>query len=90
MNAVTLDRAGNGNLTAKRLSLDESLNFRLPDALTAAGACRFSVSSIRIADTGDEVVRIGAASPLDLEFVETPPLRVRLVSFRYRRGNPAR
>jgi hypothetical protein len=77
--------AANGNLRAKREDLALSLNFRLPDALTAAGRIFIRVASLTNATIGTNVDCTNCdAQSVEVRFKEAAPLRVRLIKIRYR------
>ncbi len=88
MNAIDLAPGGDP-LNQRRLSLDASLNFLLPANATSAGTLRVSVAEIVLSADGTPVPRIGPAATRSVDFVDTPPLRVHLVSLRHKAGNPA-
>jgi hypothetical protein len=75
----------NGRLRTKRHDLRLSLNFRLPAELTAAGRVFVSVASLADAATGVTLDCADCADKqVEVRFVEAAPLRVRLISLRYR------
>jgi hypothetical protein len=85
MNSLDLDAAVNGQTTAKRLRLDGSLNFLVPATLTVAGGCDFRLHSVRLEASGVDVAPITSPT-VRVDFLDTPPLRLHLVSFRYVTG----
>lgn len=87
INTVTVDPADNGNLRAKRESLDLSLNFLLPPDAVVTGQRRFSIKTVVEAGSGEAVSAINLNS-VNVSFLRTPPLRVRLFLLRYSTGNP--
>lgn len=78
----------NGKLRTKRHDLRLSLNFRLPAALTAAGRVFIRVSSLADAATGEALDCSDCADrQVEVSFVEAAPLRVRLISLRWRNAD---
>lgn len=75
----------NGRLRTKRHDLRLSLNFRLPDSLTAAGRVFIQISSLTDAETAHPLACSDCADrQVEVSFVEAAPLRVRLINLRYR------
>src|SRR5215212_46527 len=75
----------NGRLRTKRHDLRLSLNFTLPASLTAAGRAFIKISSLADAATGQTIACSDCAEKrVEVRFVEAAPLRVRLISLRYR------
>lgn len=75
----------NGRLRTKRHDLRLSLNFPLPASLTVAGRAFIQISSLADAATGQTLTCSDCAEKqVEVRFVEAAPLRVRLISLRYR------
>jgi hypothetical protein len=75
----------NGRLRTKRHDLRLSLNFALPASLTVKGRAFIEISSLADAATGQAIVCSDCAEKqVEVRFVEAAPLRVRLISLRYR------
>jgi len=82
---VTLDPALTGNLRAKRENETRSLNFILPRQVLTAGQWEVRLTSL-FRPTPHRVVALPAAAARTVTFVDSPPLRVRIVGIRYRSG----
>lgn len=75
----------NGRLRTKRHDVRLSLNFLLPAALTAAGRAFIQISSLADSSTSQTIACSDCAEKqVEVRFVEGAPLRVRLISMRYR------
>ena len=75
----------NGRLRTKRHDLRLSLNFPLPASLTAAGRAFVQISSLTDAATGQTLACSDCPEKqVEVRFVQAAPLRVRLISLRYR------
>jgi hypothetical protein len=86
-NTVVLDPAQAGNTSVKRGDVAKSLNFLLPDTHTVAGPLTVSIASIIDTGTG-KTIGIGHERRPTVRFIESPPLRVRIIGIRYRMGTP--
>lgn len=90
LDTVRVNPAQNGQLRRKREDLRLSLNFLLPDSLTSAGRIFLSVGQLTNATNGEAVTCSNCAEQVqEVSFVESPPLRVRLIKLRYRTSNPS-
>jgi hypothetical protein len=76
-------------LRSRRLDLVLSLNFRLPDELTAAGKLWLRMGSVQ-RTTGTPLPSLAALTTRTVTFRRAAPLRLRLVRLRYRMGSPPR
>lgn len=85
--AAHIDPADNGQLRIKRENEAKSLNFVLPEQLTAAG--QLEVRLVTIFQTEPVAFLIPPAARRTVTFVATPPLKVRLLGIRYQYGRPA-
>ncbi|MCZ4093449.1 hypothetical protein [Sinorhizobium psoraleae] len=79
---LTLDPHDGTALTDKRKEIAASLNFRLPITATAAGTLFVEVN--RLSPAGGSDVNLEGMTKTRVEFVSTPPLRIRCVGLRYR------
>lgn len=82
MNRVTLIPANPASIQQQRGSLELSINFRLPDGAISAGP--LEIAFTRAFVPGGANLAIGTVAPTGLNFVKTPPLRLRAVGLRYR------
>jgi len=87
LNTVVLDPAQAGNLPVKRDDATRSLNFLLPYTSTAEGQLSISIASITDAVTGGSIT-VGCERRPTVWFHASPPLRVRVLGFRYSQGTP--
>jgi hypothetical protein len=89
---AALDPARSGaspaQLRGRREDLAFSLDFRLPQRFTRRGTLWFKLGAVREASTGRKVQVSGAGSARTVTFVQSPPLRLRVVNLRYRTGTP--
>lgn len=87
LGAVIINPAENGQLRLKRESESKSLNFLLPTALCAAGSCELKLSAVF--QTAPFKPLIGPpAAKKTVQFVTSPPLRVRILGIRFNGGTP--
>ena len=87
LGAVIINPAENGQLRLKRESESKSLNFLLPIALCAAGSCELKLSAVF--QTAPFKPLIGPpAAKKTVQFVTSPPLRVRILGIRFNGGTP--
>ncbi len=88
LNSVLLDPAQFGQVDAQRRNVAGSLNFALPPELVTAGD--LVVALMTLTDTMSNQP-VDFAPPGDLttvSFVNSPPLRLRLIGFSYAQGTP--
>ena len=83
-----VDPADNGQQRVKREQLSKSLDFLVPDALCAAGKVEVSLALV-----WQTPLMTFLVPPFDaarsVTFVDTPPLRVRILGIRYQSSSPA-
>lgn len=85
LDRLNLDPAHNGDLTGRRHDLAKSLNFLLPAAAVQAGRISVQVTRIVAVGAGHDLVEAPpCARAVDFDFVESPPLRIRIVRIRHR------
>lgn len=86
LNAVTADAAANGRLKAKRIDLEQSLNFELPLNLLAEGVYSYSINSIINASSA-QVLRCANCPNISMvdEMEPSLPLQIRVIGLRYSR-----
>jgi hypothetical protein len=87
LNTVVLDPAQAGNIPVKRNDATRSLNFPLPYPSTGVGQLSISINSITNVVTGIPMV-VGCERRPTVWFHASPPLRVRVIGFRYSQGSP--
>jgi hypothetical protein len=87
LNTVVLNSAQAGNLTVKRNDVTRSLNFELPNTHTVEGPLIISIAGITNA-VGGALIPLGCERRPTVRFHASPPLRVRVLGFRYTQGNP--
>lgn len=87
VNTVTLDPAQPHDLAAQRGDATLSLNFVLPGGLTTEGPLSIGSMSVIEAASGLPLQLTGPAGPT-VWFKVGPPLRLRILGFRYRFGSP--
>ncbi len=87
LNTIVLDPLHAGNIPIKRDDVTRSLNFELPATHTALGPLSISIASIINVATGVSVAVGGERRPT-VWFHASPPLRVRVIGFRYTQGQP--
>jgi hypothetical protein len=87
VNTTVLDSTQAGNVAAARVDATRSLNFVLPDSHTGPGALAIRVNSVRDTISGNQVA-VGCERRPTVWFHASPPLRVRVLGFRYAQGNP--
>ncbi|WP_201271322.1 hypothetical protein [Sinorhizobium medicae] len=81
MNRVRPDPARTPDLQAQRFDITQSLNFRLPGEATRAGILELKLN--RLGVPGGDPAALAQQIALTIEFVRSPPLRVRAVGLRY-------
>lgn len=85
LDRLNLDPAHNGDLTGRRHDLTKSLNFLLPAATVQPGRISVQVTRIITVGTGlDLAEALPRARAADFDFLESPPLRIRIVRIRHR------
>ncbi|HEV7242876.1 MAG TPA: hypothetical protein VGQ36_26860 [Thermoanaerobaculia bacterium] len=85
MNTMVLDSAQAGQLTAARNDVTRSLNFLVPAAQIVAGS--LSVELVSLTDVATNTpLDLGANSPVDVTFVDSPPFRLRILGMSYEMG----
>ncbi|QQO16073.1 hypothetical protein JJB99_07935 [Bradyrhizobium diazoefficiens] len=82
MNELVLDPADGSVIDDKRDAIAKSLNFRLPDAATAAGTLIIEVN--RVMQTGGDDLPLSGPRSATVTFVAAAPLRIRCIGLRYR------
>jgi hypothetical protein len=87
LNTVVLDPAQAGNVPAKRNDVTRSLNFLVPYASTGEGPLAIRIASVTDAVTG-VAITVGCERRPTVWFHPSPPLRVRVLGFRYAFGSP--
>lgn len=85
LNKVRLAPGPDRSLTEWRTSLDDSLNFRLPPEVTAAGTTRIRLSKLQ-GGASIELDFNAAQGSASLSFKRSPPLRVKVIGLRYTEG----
>lgn len=88
LDTLELDGAANGDITTRRAGLVTSLNFLLPGNVNVAGSWTVRISSVVTADTGIALIDADPGFTQQFDLIDTPPLRVRVVSIRHQAGNP--
>jgi hypothetical protein len=89
-NAATVNPTQNGQLRTKRETITLSLNFPLPANVTTAGQYDLTLSSVSAAASGAPIPCSNcAAGTRTVAFVNSSPLRVRIVGLSYPTGTPA-
>ena len=81
INRVRMRPDADPGLEGQREDIENSLNFRLPEAATRAGITELSLNFLTV--PGGEDIPFEAPPSLSLNFESAPPLRVRLVGLRY-------
>jgi hypothetical protein len=87
LNTAVLDPTQAGNVAIKRTDASRSLNFMVPYGDTAAGPLAISLTSVTDVGSGNPV-SVGCGRRPTVWFHPSPPLRVRVLAFRYRQGTP--
>ena len=77
----------NGQLRLKRESESKSLNFLLPAALCGAGACELKLVAVFQISPFKPLVA-PASAKRTVQFLASPPLRVRILGIRFTGGTP--
>jgi hypothetical protein len=88
LNTVTLDPARFGQVDPLRRDVALSLNFALPTDMIAAGQLVLAFTSLTDAATGQPLVCAPPGDLATVSFINSPPLRLRLVGFSYPFGTP--
>lgn len=86
MGTLQLDPSASPTLAERRGDAAGSLNFRLAEADVAAGPLTLRVGRVTDAMAGRRlalVSRPGVQATVTVEFVESPPLRLRVIGMRY-------
>ena len=82
---LNLDPAHNGDLTGRRHDLAKSLNFLLPAAALQPGSISVQVARIFTVGAGQDLAEaLPRARAAKFDFLESPPLRIRIVRIRHR------
>jgi hypothetical protein len=87
LNTTVLDQAQAGNPSAARTDATRSLNFVLPDSHTGPGPLAISIADVTDVVSGNPIA-FGCDCRPSVWFHASPPLRVRIVGFRYTQGMP--
>lgn len=87
LGTAVINPAENGQLRAKRESEGKSLNFLLPHALCAAGSCEVKLGAV-FQTSPFRPLLPPASAKRTVQFVATPPLRVRILGIRFTGGTP--
>ncbi len=82
MNAAVIDPSENGDLRAKRETLDKGLNFLLPMDLTTAGEWEFGLAFVELTDS-PTALGVPAQAARMVRFERAPPLRLHIVCIRF-------
>lgn len=88
LNSITLDPVQFGQVDAQRRQVARSLNFALPPDMVTAGDLVIALRSLTDVASNQP---LDFAPPGDLtavSFINSPPLRLRLVGFSYNQGMP--
>ncbi len=88
LNSVTLDPARFGQVDHQRRDVALSLNFALPTDMTTAGQLVFTLTGLTDAATNQSLMFGPPGDLTTVSFVNSPPLRLRLVGFTYPFGAP--
>lgn len=89
LDTVSVTSQQNGRLRRKREDIRLSLNFLLPASLTTAGRIYVSLASLTNVRTGAEVTCTNCGdNVVRVRFIESPPLIIRLIKFRYTTDDP--
>jgi hypothetical protein len=76
-------------LTSQRMNWTKSLNFPLPDSVTATGRVTFQLVSMANTDPDNTSISCdNCDSPTPVTFTSEPPLRVRAIGIHYNYGSP--
>lgn len=87
LNTTVLDPAQAGNVADARTDATRSLNFVVPDSHAGPGPLAISIAGISDAVSGNAIA-VGCERRPSVWFHASPPLRVRIVGFRYSQGTP--
>jgi hypothetical protein len=88
LNSVTLQPAQFGQVDPQRRNIAGSLNFILPTDMTTAGQLVLTLTGLTDTVTNAAIVFAPPGDLVTVNFVNTPPLRLRLVGFSYPSGTP--
>jgi hypothetical protein len=88
LNSVTLQPAQFGQVDPQRRNIAGSLNFILPTDMTTAGQLVLTLTGLTDAVTNAAIMFAPPGDLVTVNFVNSPPLRLRLVGFSYPSGTP--
>lgn len=85
LGAAQLNPANDGNVSAARIDIQKSLNFRLPKELTAEGSIHLVLKDLEatIQGTSFKYSTVSGASQVSVPFQTSGPLRVHAIGLRY-------
>ena len=89
LNSVTLDPAQFGQVDHQRRDAARSLNFALPTDMITAGQLVLTLTGLSNATTNQPLLFAPPGDLGSVTFVNSPPLRLRLIGFTYPFGTPS-